>query len=235
MKAAILSEFSAIKNVLLQQFVIYLVVGAFVGIGMGSATAMVACISAMAPILMVFTFAGYDSMNGWERFRATLPVSREALVIGRYANVLLTSLATLVAAMIIAFILGQLVDVLPIDAETAQFIADEMRDPAMVMGGGLTGLCLMLLFTSVLQPFILRYGMTKAMRWVPAGLMLAFFLAVLILPQVVDAPAFLVDFIAWTENPDNLPLLVGGLTVLSLGVYCISCAAAITLYRKKEL
>ena len=235
MKAAILSEFSAVKNVLLQQFVIYLVVGVFVGIGMGSATAMVACISAMAPILMVFTFAGYDSMNGWERFRATLPVSRDALVIGRYANVLLTSLATLVAAFVIALLLGQLVDVLPIDAETAQFISEEVRDPAMIVGGGLMGMCVMLLMTAVLQPFILRYGMTKAMRWVPAGLMLVFFIAVLILPQVIDAPAFLVDFIAWSENPDNLPLLVGGLTVLSLGVYCISCAAAMALYRKKEL
>ena len=235
MKAAILSEFSAVKNVLLQQFVIYLVVGVFVGIGMGSATAMVACISAMAPILMVFTFAGYDSMNGWERFRATLPVSRDALVIGRYANVFLTSLATLVAAFVIALLLGQLVDVLPIDAETAQFISEEVRDPAMIVGGGLMGMCVMLLMTAVLQPFILRYGMTKAMRWVPAGLMLVFFIAVLILPQVIDAPAFLVDFIAWSENPDNLPLLVGGLTVLSLGVYCISCAAAMALYRKKEL
>lgn len=235
MKAAILSEFSAVKNVLLQQFVIYLVVGVFVGIGMGSATAMVACISAMAPILMVFTFAGYDSMNGWERFRATLPVSRDALVIGRYANVLLTSLTTLVAAFIIALLLGQLVDVLPIDAETAQFISEEVHDPAMIVGGGLMGMCAMLLMTAILQPFILRYGMTKAMRWVPVGLMLAFFMAVLILPQVIDAPTFLVDFIASSENPDNLPLLTMALTAIALGVYAISCAAAMALYRKKEL
>ena len=56
MKAAILSELSAVKNVLLQQFAIYLVVGLVIGVSMGSTTAMVACISAMAPILMVFTF-----------------------------------------------------------------------------------------------------------------------------------------------------------------------------------
>ena len=80
MKAAILSEFSAIKNVLLQQFAIYLIVGLVIGISMGTTIAMVACISAMAPILMVFTFAGYDNMNGWALSRH-LPVARESLVI----------------------------------------------------------------------------------------------------------------------------------------------------------
>lgn len=235
MKAAILSEFSAIKNVLLQQFAIYLIVGLVIGISMGTTIAMVACISAMAPILMVFTFAGYDNMNGWERFRATLPVARESLVIARYLNVLISSIATLVVAFVIAMVLGQLSPVLPLDAESVQTIADEMRHPLTVLGGGFAGMSLILMFSSLLQPFILRYGLTKALRWIPAALMVLFLGVTLILPEVIDAPQFIADFASWMESPDNIPVVIAGLAAITLGVYCISCAGAIALYRKKEL
>ena len=235
MKAAILSELSAIKNVLVQQFAIYLVVGLVIGVSMGSTTAMVACISAMAPILMVFTFAGYDAMNGWERFRAILPVSRDSLVIARYLNVLLSSLATLIVAFVIALILGQLSPMLPLDPEGVQTIAEEMQQPLWILGGGVAGMCIILAFSSLLQPFILRFGLTKAMRWVPAGLMVLFLGAVLILPDLIDAPQVLIDLIAWTEDPTNMPVLMAGIIAITLGMYAISCAAAMALYRKKEL
>ena len=86
MKAAFLCEFLTARNVLSQSAVIYVVVAAVLGISMQSVVALVAAISAMTPFLMLFTFCAYDSMNGWERFRATLPISRCELVVSRYVT-----------------------------------------------------------------------------------------------------------------------------------------------------
>ena len=41
--------------------------------GMSAGTCAV---SAMSPIMIMSSLAGYDNQNGWERYRATLPFSR---------------------------------------------------------------------------------------------------------------------------------------------------------------
>ncbi len=235
MKAAILSELSAVKNILLQQFAVYLVIGLVIGVGMGSTVAMVSCISAMAPILMVFTFAGYDATNGWERFRATLPVSRDALVVSRYVNVLASSLVTCLAAIVVALALCNLAPMLPVDEASLATFAEERSNPLMMLGGGIAGMCFILMFSSVLQPFILRFGLTKALRWVPAVVFLLFIAAMLVLPDIIDLPGAFDGVLTWLDDSRNLPVAVSGLAAATLGVYCISCGGAIALYRTKEL
>ena len=133
-------------------------------------------------------------------------------------------------------VLGQLSPVLPLDAESVQTIADEMRHPLTVLGGGFAGMCLILMFSSLLQPFILRYGLTKALRWIPAALMVLFLGVTLILPEVIDAPQFIADFTqrGWktqATSPSSSPGLPPSRWVRT----AISCAGAIALYRKKEL
>lgn len=235
MKAAFLAEFSAFKNVLLQSFVLYLVIGLIIGITLGSAVAAAACVASMAPILLVFTFSGYDNMNGWERFRATLPVSREALVMGRYLNVLVASLATMVAGFLIALAIGIAAPALPLDTEILASIEEEVAHPLEMAAGCIAGSCLMLMFASLFQPFILRFGLTKALRWIPTGIFLLFFLAVTIAPQFVDMPNALVDLLAFASDPGNIPTLILAICAITLGVYALSYAGAVVLYRTKEL
>ena len=71
---------------------------------MKSALGMVGAISAMTPFFLTFTFAGYDAMNGWERYRATLPLSRRDIVLGRYANVLACSVVAAAASVVIGLV-----------------------------------------------------------------------------------------------------------------------------------
>ena len=120
MKTAFLSEFITSKNVLMQSVVIYVVVSLVIGVSMQSPMAMVACIGAMTPFLMVFTFCALDGMNGWERFRATLPVSRAAIVASRYANVLFASVFVLFLGWAVALALSAAVSVLPQAVSPAQ-------------------------------------------------------------------------------------------------------------------
>ena len=41
-------------------------------------------ISAMSPIMAMTSLAGLDNQNGWERYRAALPISRKGIVSARY-------------------------------------------------------------------------------------------------------------------------------------------------------
>ena len=40
-------------------------------------------VSAMSPIIIMNSLAGYDNQNGWERYRATLPFSRKDIICAR--------------------------------------------------------------------------------------------------------------------------------------------------------
>ena len=172
MKTAFLSEFITSKNVLMQSVVIYVVVSLVIGVSMQSPIAMVACIGAMTPFLMVFTFCALDGLNGWERFRATLPVSRAAIVASRYANVLVASVFVLFLGWAVALALSAAVSVLPFDADTVEAFASEASDPTMLLCAGVLGMGVTLFAASFILPFAMRYGMTKAVRIVPVVLIM---------------------------------------------------------------
>ena len=114
MKAAILCEFASIRTILVQMVVIYLIVGVVVGVSIQSSIALVACIAAMTPFLAVFSLAAYDDANGWERYRACLPISRGAIVAGRYAAVLAITAFMALLAIAVALALANAAPYLPI-------------------------------------------------------------------------------------------------------------------------
>ena len=41
-------------------------------------------VSAMSPIMVMSSLAGFDNQNGWERYRATLPLTRKDIICARY-------------------------------------------------------------------------------------------------------------------------------------------------------
>lgn len=237
MKAAFLCEFATIRNALVQMAVIYLIIGVVVGIAMESSVAMVACISAMTPFLVVFTLSGYDDANGWERFRACLPISRSAIVLGRYAIVLLSSIAMAAFAVIVALVLTQLAPILPLAEGAAEGLIAQ-SDPLTLVASALAGTSIILLVTALILPFVLRFGMTKAMRIVPVVIVLLFVVAV---PLITDAlsnlagDGWLADFIAFANDSSNLFIVMAAIAAAVLVVYAISCAVAARLYRHKEL
>ena len=237
MKAAFLCEFATIRNALAQMAIIYLIIGVVVGIAMESSVAMVACISAMTPFLVVFTLSGYDDANGWERFRACLPISRSAIVLGRYAIVLLSSIAMAAFAVVVALALAQLAPILPLAEGAAEGLIAQ-SDPLTLVASALAGTSIILLVTALILPFVLRFGMTKAMRIVPVVIVLLFVVAV---PLVSDSlsnlagDGWLADFIVFANDSSNLLIVMTAISVGVLIIYAISCAAAARLYRRKEL
>lgn len=237
MKAAIVCEFTAIRNILVQMVFIYLIVGVVVGIAIQSSIALVACIGAMTPFLAVFSLAAYDDANGWERYRACLPISRGAIVAGRYATVLAITAVMALLAVAVALVLTQAAPYLPLPAETSAALASE-GNPMLLLASAAAGACIILAVTALMLPFIMRYGVTKATRIVPVVVILLFVPALL---AAMDALAgmqsmpWLADLTAFASDEANLPVLIAVVVAVVLALYALSCAAAIRLYRGKEL
>lgn len=232
MKAAFLSEFLTARNVLSQSAVIYVIVAAVLGISLQSVVALVASISAMTPFLMLFTFCAYDSMNGWERFRATLPISRRELVISRYANVLVSSVVMFLLGWALACLISGVAPLLPLEEGMRANLSAEF-DPGLLAIAGLMGLSLMTAVVAVFLPFALRYGLTKAMRIVPVVLVMLIPVSVALLKQLPNGADALMRASAWLDAN----LVVGGVAfvAIALAIYAASCCIAVGVYRRKEL
>ena len=232
MKAAFLSEFLTARNVLSQSAGIYVVVAAVLGISMQSVVALVAAISAMTPFLMLFTFCAYDSMNGWERFRATLPISRCELVVSRYVNVLLSSVVMFLLGWALACLISGMAPLLPLEEGMRASLSSEF-DPGLLAIAGLMGLSLMTAVVALFLPFALRYGLTKAMRVVPVVMVMLIPVSIALLKQFPSGADVLVRIGGWLDAN----LVAGGVAfaAAALVVYAASCCVAVSVYRRKEL
>ena len=233
MKAAFLCELATIRSTFAQLVLIYAIIAVVLGIAMESLVALTACIGAMTPFLVLFTLAGYDATNGWERFRACLPVSRGAIVASRYVVVLATTLAMIALSCVLAMALGALAPSLPLSEATAESLAAQ-ADLPLLLAAGLAGGSIVLLVSALILPFLLRFGMNKATRIVPVVVMLAILLGVASFTQLSELGA-VIEFVAFVENPANQPIVVAGFVVGVLAVYLVSLLAATRLYRNKEL
>ena len=95
MKAMIVSDFAVLRSALLQLVGICVVIALFMGYAMGTLVGGAAAIAAMPPFMLLFSLAATDELNGWERFRLTLPLTRRQVVFGRYASLGLIAAATI--------------------------------------------------------------------------------------------------------------------------------------------
>lgn len=234
MKAAFLFEFASLKSTIAQMFALFVVVGALVGIGMQSAVGASACMAAMAPIMFAMIYSSYDTTTGWERFRATLPVSRAALVAGRYANILVASVIMVVIAAVFGFLLAWVGPMLPVGAEAAASFAGELAEPIALVAAPCAGMCVVIVMVALVLPLFLRFGMTKAMRIVPVGIAVVFLAVMAAMPSLpVQGVLDTIDL--WFTTPEGGALVMVVVVVGALALYAISCAVAIALYRSKEL
>lgn len=61
-------------------------------------------VSAMSPIMVMNSLAGFDNQNGWERYRATLPFSRKDIVSARYLCITIFSVIMTCAAVLLSIV-----------------------------------------------------------------------------------------------------------------------------------
>lgn len=61
-------------------------------------------VSAMSPIMVMSSLAGFDNQNGWERYRATLPLTRKDIICARYLCIVVFSAIMACAAVLLNII-----------------------------------------------------------------------------------------------------------------------------------
>lgn len=232
MKAAFLSEFAAVRGIAGQFFLVYAVVAVCIGFGTKSPAAMVASLAAMAPFMFLFTLASWDTANGWERFRATLPVSRTALVVSRYATILWPTLVALGLGIALAYAMTGVLSL--VGGDLAALFVEEASQPAMLVFAGFAGMSTTMVLASLMLPAVMRFNMTKALRVFPVVVALIMFAAIALVPNLERLPA-LAAVQAWFENPATLPAALLALVGATLAIYALSCLVSIALYRRKDL
>ena len=156
MKAALKSEF-VIFGTFMPAFAVILVpVCAIMAFAIGNCISAVACVSAMVPMILMFSLTSYDDQNGWKRYRASLPFSRRDVIAARYGLILIASLITAACATMLGIALNA---ILP------SFVHDfEAMPTTEVAAGSLFATFSVVIMVAIGEPFLIKFGATKGVR-----------------------------------------------------------------------
>ncbi len=230
MKAMFLSDLLIIKKYLLQQMILFLIIGAFITFVTESLYIIPPLLSVMMPFSMAFTLMYLDERNKWEQFRLALPLSRNSVIWGRYAS--------LAAIVLIGFIIG-LVDVglvigasmlLPGIPQLANLMVN-FSWQALILAD-ISGLGIASIMISIIVPMVARFGMTKAVRFVPFAIVIIVFGLTGALGG--EAAADLKTFVEWIETPEGMLGFAGIVLGAAMVLYAASGALATKLYAQRE-
>ena len=223
MKAILHMEFAYIRSTLLASLVTFVIVYVFLTQTLQTPT-VVSVLCAMEPLLVLFTFMNADMANGWGRYRAALALSRRDIVVGRYATILLSAAATIVAAFALGMV-GNLVGTMAITEFEAM--------PAFELAA--TCVCstaAALAIVAFMQPFLVKFDNAKGVRYATLAFLVIVALGIAALSQILDAP-MLYAVADWVEA--NAGLLVAGIAAASAVALAASCAISLRIYKKKDL
>lgn len=237
MLVMIKTDFVTMKNYALQLLGIMLLVSVFICLGTGSFVAGIAALTVMLPFMYIFSIVAYDEMNGWERFRLTLPISRNQVVLGRYASILIVIALSIVLSLLVAGIICLAAMLLPQLEVIASFL--EGLSLTTEVGHALLIAAILVFITALVMPLFMRFGMTKATRIAPLVFLLLALAVIMFVGDFGDTFAqsatfweFLLD-----PTPDQAPqslLLCALIFAVMLVPYGISAFVATRLYAKRQ-
>lgn len=237
MLAMIKCDFFATKSYLSQIVVIGIVIAICLWVGTGQLVSGIAAVAAMLPFMYIFSIVAYDELNGWERFRLTLPITRRQTVLGRYASILLVVIASDILMLVfagIAYLVALLLPHLPaMEAVLTGFSLGAEVSHAILVSS------VLLVIAAVCMPLFMRYGMTKGARFVPL-IMVLIFLGVLVMmgqseEVIVQAAPFLETLLVPSGDQLWTSLGMSGLAFAAAFVlYVLSALLSAKLYEKRQ-
>lgn len=228
-------DMAVIGRYLKQELAIAFAMGLVLSIAIGNVNVMSAAVAAMIPIALVLSAAALDEQGGWERFRIALPLSRRAVVCGRYAcgaalAVVGVACGAAVAAVVVAAAIAA-PEALPNAASVA-----ETFEPATVGCCLLASAACSLLLLSAMLPVAFKMGMSAALRFVPV---IAVVVVVIVAVLMNSGDGFGVNLAPLLDAVFAAPAsaVLASLVVLAaaLAVYTASCALSCRLYSAREL
>lgn len=184
-------------------------------------------VSAMSPIMVMSSLAGFDNQNGWERYRATLPISRKDIICARYLSIIAFSAIMACAAVLLNIIALPILNSAGIPSTRQAVFEIAIASVASML------ISLMIVFLA--QPLFFRFGHMEALR-LSAGLFaLLGCLAMAALSSSNPISNWLMSIAGANPDPAVLGCLCAGIAVLALVLCALSCIVSTKVYRARDL
>ena len=229
MKRAFMSELAIVRTLIpsiagVSLFIFVVLTLANASDGDSGMSAGACAVSAMSPIMVMSSLAGFDNQNGWERYRATLPFSRKDIICARYLCIVVFSVVMACAATLLSIASIPLFNSAGIPS-TGQTIFEIATASAASML-----ISLMMVFLA--QPLFFRFGHMEALR-LSLGLFGCGTMAMLSSSNPISN--WLMSIAGANPDPAVLGCLCAGIAVLALALCAISCAVSTKVYRVRDL
>lgn len=231
MKAMFMSDILTARKYFRSQLLIVLAVSVFTAVAVDTPYVIIPVFACGIPFSIAFMLMAFDERNDWQKFRLALPLSRRNVMIGRYVSFALITAAGLaigIVAMGLVVLLGYALPSIPAIANLSAGFGWQ----ALMLASALS-IAVMLIMLAVTLPLVARFGMTKAVRFIPLA---AVFIVVAFgtLAENGAMPEYVTSLLNWISTDAGTI----GVSLIALGVaailYAISCAVSIVLYDKRE-
>lgn len=184
-------------------------------------------VSAMSPIIIMNSLAGYDNQNGWERYRATLPFSRKDIICARYLCVIAFSAVMACAAVLLNII------ALPFFNSAGVTSTGQTVFEITIASAASMLISLMMVFLA--QPLFFRFGHMEALRLSVGLFALMGCGTIAMLSSSNPISNWLMSIAGANPDPAVLGGLCAGIAVLALALCAISCTVSTKVYRARDL
>lgn len=231
MKAMIISDLLVAKKYLIQQSLIGIIVGVFICVVMGNLYVISPAIGIMIPFSLAFTIIAFDERDNWQQFRLSLPMSRREIIFGRYLSFGMIAIGGLALGLCATGLIIAIATLAP----NISILGDLMVNfswQALVLTNA-AAIAIILLMLAITMPLVSRFGMTKAVRYIP----LLVIIGVVLLPnlaQLGGVPEFVMKFGSWVQTAEGTLITAGVVAVVSFALYALSGALSTKLYQKRE-
>ena len=232
MKTMLMFDLLTAKKLARSQLLLGVVVALVLTVSTGSALCIMPLMALMLAYSVGFTLVAFDERNDWERFRLTLPLSRANVVQGRYATFVVMTLVGLVLGMAVTAIVYGLSLALP---QTGLFAGlFEGMDWQIALGMVAASIAFSLALWLVALPLVARFGMTKAVRYLPLAFIILLPIGTVLVQKAGPPPAFVLDLAAWASTPTGTVTLVAAVIALMAVLTVLSCMLSVKLYERRE-
>ena len=243
MKRAFMSEFAIVRTLIpsiagVGLFIFVVLTLANASDGDSGMSAGACAVSAMSPIIIMNSLAGYDNQNGWERYRATLPFSRKDIICARYLCIIAFSAVMACAAVLLNIIALPFFDptgilALPFFDHTGIPSTGQTVFEITIASAASMLISLMTVFLA--QPLFFRFGHMEALRLSVGLFALLGCGTMAMLSSSNPISNWLMSIAGANPDPAVLGGLCAGIAVLALALFAISCTVSTKVYRARDL
>lgn len=232
MKRAFMSETAIMRSFLpsiagVSLFIFVVLTLANASDGDSGMSAGACAVSAMSPIMVMSSLAGFDNQNGWERYRATLPLTRKDIICARYLSIIVFSAVMACAAVLLNIIALPFFNSADVTSTGQTVFEIAIASAASML------ISLMMVFLA--QPLFFRFGHMEALRLSVGLFALLWCLAIATLSSSNPISNWLMSIAGANPDPAVLDCLCAGTAVLALALCVISCAVSTKVYRARDL